>query len=64
VGVLLISSELDELLAVADRVVVLYRGRVMGTARHPVADEEGAVKALRQQVGQWMAGRTTEGAHA
>ena len=30
VGVLLISSELDELLSVADRIVVLYRGRIMG----------------------------------
>ena len=33
VGVLLISSELDELLSVADRVVVLYRGRIMGHCR-------------------------------
>ena len=30
VGVLLISSELDELLAVADRIAVLYRGRLVG----------------------------------
>ena len=30
VGVLLISSELDELSAVADRVAVLYRGRLVG----------------------------------
>ena len=29
-GVLLISSELDELLAVADRVMVIYRGRIVG----------------------------------
>ena len=29
-AVLLISSELDELIAVADRIVVLYRGRIMG----------------------------------
>jgi general nucleoside transport system ATP-binding protein len=29
-GVLLISSELDELLAVADRIAVLYRGRIAG----------------------------------
>jgi simple sugar transport system ATP-binding protein len=29
-GVLLISSELDELLAVADRVLVIYRGRIVG----------------------------------
>ena len=30
VGVLLISSELDELIAVADRIAVLYRGRLVG----------------------------------
>jgi ABC-type uncharacterized transport system ATPase subunit len=30
IGVLLISSELDEVLAVADRVLVLYRGRIVG----------------------------------
>ena len=33
VGVLLISSELDELIAVADRILVLYRGRIMGERR-------------------------------
>ena len=33
VGVLLISSELDELIAVADRIVVLYRGRIIGEMR-------------------------------
>jgi simple sugar transport system ATP-binding protein len=29
-GVLLVSSELDELMAVADRIVVMYRGRIVG----------------------------------
>ena len=29
-GVLMISSELDELIAVSDRVVVIYRGRIVG----------------------------------
>ena len=29
-GVLLISADLDELLAVADRIVVLYDGRIAG----------------------------------
>jgi ABC-type uncharacterized transport system ATPase subunit len=29
-GVLLISSELDDLLAICDRIVVLYRGRIIG----------------------------------
>lgn len=49
VGVLLISSELDELLSVAHRVVVLYRGRVMGICR---ADRDE-----RQRIGAWMAGQ-------
>ncbi len=49
VGVLLISSELDELLSVADRVVVLYRGRLMGhCAAHPSA---------RERIGAMMAGQ-------
>jgi simple sugar transport system ATP-binding protein len=48
VGVLLISSELEELLAVADRVVVLYRGRLMGTC--PAEPGE------RARIGAWMAG--------
>jgi general nucleoside transport system ATP-binding protein len=30
VGVLLVSSELEELLAVAHRVLVIYRGRIIG----------------------------------
>ena len=30
-AVLLVSSELDELITVADRIVVLYRGRLMGS---------------------------------
>jgi len=48
VGVLLISSELDELLRVADRVLVMYRGRVMGEC----AADEGE----RHRIGAWMAG--------
>ncbi len=48
-GVLLISSELDELIDVADRIVVLYRGRVMG---HCPAD-----LAQRERIGAMMAGQ-------
>jgi simple sugar transport system ATP-binding protein len=48
VGVLLISSELDELISVADRVVVIYRGRIMG--------ECPAEPAHRDRIGAWMAG--------
>ncbi len=49
VGVLLISSELDELLSVAHRIVVLYRGRVMGECKA----EQGA----RERIGSMMAGQ-------
>jgi simple sugar transport system ATP-binding protein len=52
VGVLLISSELDELLAVAHRVVVLYRGRIMGACKAEVQQ--------RPRIGAWMAGGTEE----
>ncbi|MEJ2688299.1 MAG: ATP-binding cassette domain-containing protein, partial [Gammaproteobacteria bacterium] len=49
VGVLLISSELDELLAVCDRILVLYRGRIMGVCRsHP---------SERERIGAMMAGQ-------
>jgi simple sugar transport system ATP-binding protein len=46
-GVLLISSELDELLSVAHRIVVLYRGRIMGqcAARPSERDRIGAMMA-------------------
>ncbi len=49
VAVLLISSELDELLAVAHRVVVLYRGRIVG--------ERAADPGQREAIGALMAGQ-------
>ena len=45
VGVLLISSELDELIAVADRIAVLYRGRLVGE-RPAAIEQRGAIGAL------------------
>jgi general nucleoside transport system ATP-binding protein len=48
VGVILISSELDELLSVAHRIIVLYRGRIMGMCR--------ADAAHRERIGAMMAG--------
>ena len=51
-GVLLISSELDELMAVADRILVFYRGRIIG--------EVSGEQANREQIGSWMAGQTDE----
>jgi ABC-type uncharacterized transport system ATPase subunit len=56
VGVLLISSELDELIAVADRVVVLYRGRIIG--------ERPAHPRFREEIGSLMAGHDTTGTNA
>jgi len=50
-GVLLISSELDELIEVADRIVVLFRGRLMG---HCPAEP-----AQRERIGTLMAGQQT-----
>ncbi|GGC60467.1 putative ABC transporter ATP-binding protein YufO [Chelatococcus reniformis] len=51
VAVLLISSELDEIIAVADRVLVLYRGRIVG--------ERPADPAERERIGALMAGQST-----
>jgi simple sugar transport system ATP-binding protein len=48
-AVLLISSELDELIAVADRIVVLYRGRIVGTC--------AADPSQRERIGAMMAGQ-------
>jgi ABC-type uncharacterized transport system ATPase subunit len=50
VGVLLISSDLDELIAVVDRVLVIFRGRIIG--EHP------ADRSARRAIGQLMAGQT------
>lgn len=47
-GVLLISSELSELIAVADRVAVIYRGKIVG--------EMAAAPANREAIGAMMSG--------
>jgi ABC-type uncharacterized transport system ATPase subunit len=49
-AVLLISSELDEVLAVADRVLVLYRGRIVG--------EVGPGPEQQRNVGRLMSGQS------
>ncbi|WP_419999106.1 ABC transporter ATP-binding protein [Streptomyces boninensis] len=48
-GVLLVSAELDELLALCDRVVVAYRGRLLGPVDPKRAD-------ARERVGELMLG--------
>jgi len=50
VGVLLISSELDELISVADRILVFYRGRIVG---EHVARPENS-----HSIGALMSGQT------
>jgi simple sugar transport system ATP-binding protein len=47
VGVLLVSAELDEVLDLSDRVLVMYRGRVVGSF--------AAAEAQREKVGLLMA---------
>jgi ABC-type uncharacterized transport system ATPase subunit len=49
-AILIVSSELDEVLALADRIAVMYRGRIVG-----VLPGDGA---SREQVGLMMAGVT------
>jgi simple sugar transport system ATP-binding protein len=49
-AVLLISSELDELLTLADRILVLYEGRIQGEAERRQTNEA--------QLGLWMTGAT------
>jgi simple sugar transport system ATP-binding protein len=41
VAVLLVSSELDEILALADRIVVMYKGEVIGIVPRAEATREG-----------------------
>jgi simple sugar transport system ATP-binding protein len=47
-GILLISEDLDEILALSDRIVVMYEGRIMG--------ETYVHEASREQIGLWMSG--------
>jgi general nucleoside transport system ATP-binding protein len=47
-GILLISEDLDEILALSDRIVVLFEGEIMG--------ETPGATASREQIGLWMSG--------
>jgi simple sugar transport system ATP-binding protein len=48
VAVLLISAELDEIIALSDRIAVMYRGEIVTTV--------AANTVTREQLGLWMAG--------
>lgn len=52
VAVLLISAELDEIMALSDRIAVMYRGQIVATVE--------SKKATREQLGLWMAGAHLE----
>jgi simple sugar transport system ATP-binding protein len=52
VAVLLISAELDEIMALSDRIAVMYRGQIVA-----VVD---AKETTREQLGLWMAGAHVE----
>lgn len=44
-GIVLITSELPELLALADRVLVMHRGRIVSTLPRPAATQERVLRA-------------------
>ena len=48
VGVLLVSAELDEIMSLSDRIIVMYRGQIVA--------EVNRKDATREQLGLWMAG--------
>jgi general nucleoside transport system ATP-binding protein len=54
-GVLLVSEELEELLDIADRIVVLFQGRIIGGF--------AAVEADLERIGLLMGGKTAELPH-
>jgi simple sugar transport system ATP-binding protein len=54
IAVLLVSAELDEILSLADRIAVIYHGRLVATL--------DAQEATREQLGLLMAGSGVEGA--
>ena len=51
-AVLLISTDLDELLELADRVMVMERGQVRGTLDNDISDPD----AMRRRIGRLMVG--------
>jgi len=52
-AVLLVSAELDEIMSLADRIAVMYEGKIVYAA--------DAAQATREELGLWMAGAQEEG---
>ena len=59
-AVLLISEELEELLALSDRVYVIYEGRIMGEVKVGGAEPD---ESLIEAIGQMMTGTPLEQIH-
>ncbi len=55
VAILMISSELPEVLRVADRILVMREGRLVAEFEHSVASEQGIVAAATGQAGEAVA---------
>ncbi|MBM3179766.1 MAG: ABC transporter ATP-binding protein [Chloroflexi bacterium] len=51
-AVLLVSAELDEIMALSDRIAVMYRGQIVAMVE--------TKKSTREQLGLWMAGAHVE----
>src|SRR3954453_5524548 len=59
VAVLMISSELPEVLGMADRVLVMHEGRLTGELSRAEADEERVMRAATGQLSEAAAGAPT-----
>src|SRR5690242_12751287 len=59
-AVLLVSSDLDEVMALSDRIAVMYRGRVIATVTPDTPREE--IGLLMAGVQEAQSGRGTDGA--
>jgi len=50
-GILLVSEELDEIITLSDRIIVIYEGQIVGEIDTPVSDED------RDRIGLMMTGQ-------
>ena len=57
-GVLFISSALDEILGIADSIIVMYRGRVVAHLPNNMNDQNdpNVSKQLKERIGEYMLG--------